>query len=193
NNVNPVKTQHHSHPAKSLVEQFRGTDSDIPSSKDSEDSNEDEEEDDEEEDEEDDEDDESDDSQSGTSKRRRVTDERELRIPLEYGWQRETRIRNFGGRLQGEVAYYAPCGKKLRQYPEVIKYLSRNGIMDISRDNFSFSAKIRVGDFYEARDGPQGMQWCLLKEEDVIPRIRAMEGRRGRPPNPDRQRAREES
>ncbi|XP_072607781.1 bromodomain adjacent to zinc finger domain protein 2B isoform X25 [Vulpes vulpes] len=291
NNVNTVKTQHHPHPAKSLVEQFRGTDSDIPSSKDSEDSNEDEEEDDEEEDEEDDEDDESDDSQSesdsnsesdtegseedddddkdqdesdsdtegektsmklnkttssvkspsmsltahstprnlhiakapgsapaalcsesqspaflgtpsstltssphsGTSKRRRVTDERELRIPLEYGWQRETRIRNFGGRLQGEVAYYAPCGKKLRQYPEVIKYLSRNGIMDISRDNFSFSAKIRVGDFYEARDGPQGMQWCLLKEEDVIPRIRAMEGRRGRPPNPDRQRAREES
>ncbi|XP_035879306.1 bromodomain adjacent to zinc finger domain protein 2B isoform X10 [Phyllostomus discolor] len=290
NNVNPVKTQHHSHPAKSLVEQFRGTDSDIPSSKDSEDSNEDEEEDDEEEDE-DDEDDESDDSQSesdsnsesdtegseedddddkdqdesdsdtegektsmklnkttssvkspsisltahstprnlhiakapgsapaalcsesqspaflgtpsstltssphsGTSKRRRVTDERELHIPLEYGWQRETRIRNFGGRLQGEVAYYAPCGKKLRQYPEVIKYLSRNGIMDISRDNFSFSAKIRVGDFYEARDGPQGMQWCLLKEEDVIPRIRAMEGRRGRPPNPDRQRVREES
>ncbi|XP_072607787.1 bromodomain adjacent to zinc finger domain protein 2B isoform X29 [Vulpes vulpes] len=159
NNVNTVKTQHHPHPAKSLVEQFRGTDSDIPSSKDSEDSNEDEEEDDEEEDEEDDEDDESDDSQSGTSKRRRVTDERELRIPLEYGWQRETRIRNFGGRLQGEVAYYAPCGKKLRQYPEVIK----------------------------------GMQWCLLKEEDVIPRIRAMEGRRGRPPNPDRQRAREES
>ncbi|XP_053774688.1 bromodomain adjacent to zinc finger domain protein 2B isoform X8 [Desmodus rotundus] len=256
NNVNPVKTQHHSHPAKSLAEQFRGTDSDIPSSKDSEDSNEDEEEDDEEEDE-DDEDDESDDSQSesdsnsesdtegseedddddkdqdesdsdtegektsmklnkttssvkspsisltahstprnlhiakapgsapaalcsesqspaflgtpsstltssphsGTSKRRRVTDERELRIPLEYGWQRETRIRNFGGRLQGEVAYYSPCGKKLRQYPEVIK----------------------------------GMQWCLLKEEDVIPRIRAMEGRRGRPPNPDRQRAREES
>ncbi|XP_023385682.1 bromodomain adjacent to zinc finger domain protein 2B isoform X13 [Pteropus vampyrus] len=257
NNVNTVKTQHHSHPTKSLVEQFRGTDSDIPSSKDSEDSNEDEEEEDEEDDEEDDEDDESDDSQSesdsnsesdtegseedddddkdqdesdsdtegektsmklnkttssvkspsisltahstprnlhiakapgsapaalcsesqspaflgtpsstltssphsGTSKRRRVTDERELRIPLEYGWQRETRIRNFGGRLQGEVAYYAPCGKKLRQYPEVIK----------------------------------GMQWCLLKEEDVIPRIRAMEGRRGRPPNPERQRAREES
>lgn len=36
-------------------------------------------------------------------------------------WQRETRVRNFGGRLPGEVAYYAPCGKKLRQYPEVIK------------------------------------------------------------------------
>ncbi|XP_004703858.1 bromodomain adjacent to zinc finger domain protein 2B isoform X8 [Echinops telfairi] len=253
-----VPTQHHPHPAKTLVEHFRGTDSDIPSSKDSEDSNEDEEEEDEEEDEEDDEDDESDDSQSesdsnsesdtegseeedddddkdqdesdsdtegektsmklnktassvkspsislsahstprnlhiakapgsapaalcsesqspaflgtpsstltssphsGTSKRRRVAEERELRVPLEYGWQRETRIRNVGGRIQGEAAYYTPCGKKLRQYPEVIK----------------------------------GMQWCLLKEEDVIPRVRTMDGRRGRPPNPDRQHAREEA
>ncbi|XP_057361511.1 bromodomain adjacent to zinc finger domain protein 2B isoform X19 [Manis pentadactyla] len=159
NNVNTVKTQHPSHPAKPSVEQFRGTDSDIPSSKDSEESNEDEEDEEEEEEEEDEEDDDSDDSQSGTSKRRRIADERELRIPLEYGWQRETRIRNFGGRLQGEVAYYAPCGKKLRQYPEVIK----------------------------------GMQWCLLKEEDAIPRVRAMEGRRGRPPNPDRQRPREDT
>ncbi|XP_072468207.1 bromodomain adjacent to zinc finger domain protein 2B isoform X31 [Notamacropus eugenii] len=260
NVITTVNPQHHLPSAKSIVEQFRGTDSDIPSSKDSDDSNDEDDEDDEDEedDDEDDEDDDSDDSQSesdsnsesdtegseddddeddkdqdesdsdtegekppmqlnkttssvksssisltahsaplnlqvakppgsapaalcpesqspvflstpsstltssphcGTSKRRRVTDERELRIPLEYGWQRETRIRNFGGRLQGEVAYYAPCGKKLRQYPEVIK----------------------------------GMQWCLLKEEEVIPRIRAMEGRRGRPPNPDRQRAREES
>lgn len=27
----------------------------------------------------------------------------------------------MAGRLQGEVAYFAPCGKKLRQYPDVIK------------------------------------------------------------------------
>ncbi|XP_018597079.1 bromodomain adjacent to zinc finger domain protein 2B isoform X4 [Scleropages formosus] len=127
-------------------------------------------------------------TQPGSAKRRRVTDERELRVPLEFGWQRETRIKNVNGRLQGDVAYYAPCGKKLRQYPDVVKYLSRNGITDITRDNFSFSAKIRVGDFYEARDGPQGMQWSLLKEEEVIPRILAMEGRRGRPPNPESQR-----
>ncbi|XP_062972586.1 bromodomain adjacent to zinc finger domain protein 2B isoform X9 [Elgaria multicarinata webbii] len=261
NTITAVKTQHNHPSSKSLVEQFRGTDSDILSSKDSEDSNDDDDDDDDEDEDEDedDEDEDSDDSQSesdsnsegsdtegseddeeeddkdpdesetdtegekssiklnkmassaksssislaacstplnlqvaktpssapaalcpespspvfvgtpspgltssthcGTSKRRRVTDERELRIPLEYGWQRETRIRNFGGRLQGEVAYYAPCGKKLRQYPEVVK----------------------------------GMQWCLLKEEEVLPRIRAMEGRRGRPPNPDRQRAKEES
>ncbi|NXY42937.1 BAZ2B protein, partial [Ceuthmochares aereus] len=256
NAVNAVKPQHRLHSAKLVVEQFRGADSDAPSSKDSDDSNDDD--DDDEDEDEDDEDDDSDDSQSesdsnsesdteasededdeddkdqdesdtdtegektplklsktsssmksssiglaahstplnlqvaktpgsapaalcpesqpavllgtppsaltpsthcGISKRRRVTDERDLRVPLEYGWQRETRIRNFGGRLQGEVAYFAPCGKKLRQYPEVVK----------------------------------GVQWCLLKEEEVIPRIRAMEGRRGRPPNPDRQHSREES
>ncbi|NXG22732.1 BAZ2B protein, partial [Grallaria varia] len=256
NSVSAVKPQHRLHSAKLVVEQFRGVDSDAPSSKDSDDSNDDD--DDDEDEDEDDEDDDSDDSQSesdsnsesdtegseeedddddkdqdesdsdtegektplklnktsssvksssaglaahstplnlqvakppssapaalchesqptvflgtataalppsahcGISKRRRVADERELRVPLEYGWQRETRIRNFGGRLQGEVAYFAPCGKKLRQYPEVVK----------------------------------GVQWCLLKEEEVIPRIRAMEGRRGRPPNPDRQHSREES
>uniref|UniRef100_A0A3B4V579 Bromodomain adjacent to zinc finger domain 2B n=1 Tax=Seriola dumerili TaxID=41447 RepID=A0A3B4V579_SERDU len=40
-----------------------------------------------------------------------------------FRWQRETRIRTVAGRLQGEVAYFAPCGKKLRQYPDVMKGL----------------------------------------------------------------------
>uniref|UniRef100_A0A8C9ZYP5 Bromodomain adjacent to zinc finger domain 2B n=1 Tax=Sander lucioperca TaxID=283035 RepID=A0A8C9ZYP5_SANLU len=93
-------------------------------------------------------------------------------------WQRETRIRTVAGRLQGEVAYFAPCGKKLRQYPDVMKYLLRNGITDISRDNFSFSTKIKVGDFYEAREGPEGLQWFLLAEEEIAPSIIAMDGRR---------------
>ncbi|XP_036423616.1 bromodomain adjacent to zinc finger domain protein 2B isoform X5 [Colossoma macropomum] len=124
----------------------------------------------------------------GSRKRRRVTDERALRRPLEHGWQRETRIMSICGRVQGEVVYYAPCGKKLKQYPDVIKYLARNGISEITRDHFSFSAKIRVGDFYEAREGPEGLQWCLLKDDEVIPRILAMEGRRGRPKNLEFQR-----
>lgn len=37
----------------------------------------------------------------------------------------------------------------------------------------------------------QGLQWSLLKEEEVIPHILAMEGRRGRPPNSERQLASE--
>uniref|UniRef100_A0A8D3AJX5 Bromodomain adjacent to zinc finger domain 2B n=1 Tax=Scophthalmus maximus TaxID=52904 RepID=A0A8D3AJX5_SCOMX len=92
----------------------------------------------------------------------------------------ETRIRTVAGRLQGEVTYFAPCGKKLRQYPDVMKYLLRNGITEISRDNFSFSTKIKVGDFYEAREGPEGLQWVLLAEEEIAPSIIAMDGRRSR-------------
>ncbi|XP_028290640.1 bromodomain adjacent to zinc finger domain protein 2B-like isoform X12 [Gouania willdenowi] len=127
------------------------------------------------------------DSPLGSAKRKRPVNEEELMTPLELGWRRETRIKSVAGRPQGEVAYYAPCGKKLRQYPDVMKYLSRNGISGITRDNFSFSAKIRVGDFYEAREEPQGLHWSLLKEEEVVPRILTMEGRRGRPPNSERQ------
>ncbi|XP_020794600.2 bromodomain adjacent to zinc finger domain protein 2B isoform X15 [Boleophthalmus pectinirostris] len=123
----------------------------------------------------------------GLVKKKRVMDEKDLMLPVELGWRRETRIKSVAGRPQGDVAYYGPCGKKLRQYPDVMKYLSRNGISGLTRDNFSFSAKIRVGDFYEAREGPQGLQWSLLKEDEVIPRILAMEGRRGRPPNSERQ------
>ncbi|KAF4087074.1 hypothetical protein AMELA_G00091360 [Ameiurus melas] len=122
------------------------------------------------------------------AKRRRVTDEQALRRPLEHGWKRETRFRNICGRVQGEVAYYAPCGKKLKKCPDVMKYLARNGISEITRDHFSFSAKIRVGNFYEAREGPEGLQWCLLKEDEVVPCILAMEAHRGHPKSLELQR-----
>uniref|UniRef100_A0A3B3ZX96 Uncharacterized protein n=1 Tax=Periophthalmus magnuspinnatus TaxID=409849 RepID=A0A3B3ZX96_9GOBI len=89
----------------------------------------------------------------GLVKKKRVMDEKDLMLPLELGWRRETRIKSVAGRPQGDVAYYGPCGKKLRQYPDVMK----------------------------------GLQWSLLKEDEVIPRILAMEGRRGRPPNSERQ------
>uniref|UniRef100_A0A669BL35 Bromodomain adjacent to zinc finger domain 2B n=1 Tax=Oreochromis niloticus TaxID=8128 RepID=A0A669BL35_ORENI len=154
------------------VDLVRGSVPDIHSSKNSDDSLGD--------DYDDDEDEDSGSSFSGSGRRRRVTDERVLRLPLEFGWQRETRIRTVAGRLQGEVAYFAPCGKKLRQYPDVVKYLIRNGITEISRDNFSFSTKIKVGDFYEAREGPEGLQWFLLAEEEIAPSIIAMDGRRSR-------------
>uniref|UniRef100_A0A096M282 Bromodomain adjacent to zinc finger domain 2B n=1 Tax=Poecilia formosa TaxID=48698 RepID=A0A096M282_POEFO len=115
---------------------------------------------------------------AGLKKKRRVTDERALQLPLKFGWERETRMRTVFGRLQGEVAYFAPCGKKLRQYPDVVKYLVRHGITEISRDNFSFSTKVKVGNFYEGREGPEGLQWFLMNEEDISSCIIAMNGRR---------------
>ncbi|XP_043988054.1 bromodomain adjacent to zinc finger domain protein 2B isoform X2 [Gambusia affinis] len=117
---------------------------------------------------------------AGLKKKRRVTDERALQLPLKFGWERETRMRTVTGRLQGEVAYFAPCGKKLRQYPDVVKYLVRHGITEISRDNFSFSTKIKVGNFYEGREGPEGLQWFLMNEEDISSCIIAMNGQHSR-------------
>ncbi|CAB1456534.1 unnamed protein product [Pleuronectes platessa] len=99
----------------------------------------------------------------GSGKTSGVTDERVLKSPLEFGWQRETRIRSVAGRLQGEVAYFAPCGKILRRYPDVTKYLVQNGIMEIARDNFSFSPKVKVGAFYEAREGPEEKEMQRLQ------------------------------
>ncbi|XP_055005883.1 bromodomain adjacent to zinc finger domain protein 2B [Boleophthalmus pectinirostris] len=112
--------------------------------------------------------------------RKRVTDEKALRVPLDFGWQRVTRVWSVAGRLQGEVCYLAPCGKKLRLYPDVLKYLLRNGITEISRENFSFSTKIHLGEFYKARDGPEGVQWMPLSKEEITPCIIAMDGRRQR-------------
>ncbi|KAM9342253.1 bromodomain adjacent to zinc finger domain protein 2B [Pholidichthys leucotaenia] len=117
-------------------------------------------------------------ARAGKGARRSVTDEHVLQLPLNFGWQRETRFRNVAGRLQGEVAYFAPCGKRLRQYADVMKYLIRNGITEITRDNFSFSTKIQVGEFYEAREGPEGIQWLRLSENEIAPMIMAMDGRR---------------
>uniref|UniRef100_A0A9J8CT19 Bromodomain adjacent to zinc finger domain 2B n=1 Tax=Cyprinus carpio carpio TaxID=630221 RepID=A0A9J8CT19_CYPCA len=130
----------------SLVEHFRGAESELPDSKDSDDSLM----------EDEDENDASNDSLSGqhdltysrliSARLHLMSLEHEMKTLSVLRWQRETRITSMSGRLRGEVVYYAPCGRKLRQYPDVIK----------------------------------GLQWCLLKEEEVVPRILAIEGRRGR-------------
>uniref|UniRef100_A0A1A7ZZ26 Bromodomain adjacent to zinc finger domain, 2B n=1 Tax=Nothobranchius furzeri TaxID=105023 RepID=A0A1A7ZZ26_NOTFU len=114
----------------------------------------------------------------GSGRRRAVPDDGVLLLPLKFGWQRETRIRTVAGRPQGKVAYLGPCGKKLRQYSDVTKYLMEHGITEISRENFSFSTKVKVGDFYEAQEGPEGLQWLLLAEDEVAPSTTSVDGRR---------------
>lgn len=36
-------------------------------------------------------------------------------------WRREVRIKRGNHRWQGETWYYGPCGKRMKQFPEVIK------------------------------------------------------------------------
>uniref|UniRef100_A0A8C2NL52 Bromodomain adjacent to zinc finger domain protein 2B n=1 Tax=Capra hircus TaxID=9925 RepID=A0A8C2NL52_CAPHI len=233
NNVNTVKTQPHSHPAKSLVEQFRGTDSDILSSKDSEDSNEDEEED-EDEDEEDDEDDDSDDSQSESDSNSESDTEGSEEDDDDDKDQDESDSDTEGEKTSMKLnktassvkspsisltAHSTPRNLHIAKAPgsapaalcsesQSPAFLGTPSSTLTSSPHSGTSKRRRVTDERELHIPLEygyaifmllphifmhGMQWCLLKEEDVIPRIRAMEGRRGRPPNPDRQRAREES
>uniref|UniRef100_A0A674BL57 Bromodomain adjacent to zinc finger domain, 2A n=1 Tax=Salmo trutta TaxID=8032 RepID=A0A674BL57_SALTR len=93
-------------------------------------------------------------------------------------------------RLKGETWYYSPCGRRMKQFPEVIKYLNRHKDTAVTREHFSFSPRMPVGDFYEEMDSAEGVKWCLLANEEVPSMIMAITGRRGRPPNPDKEKPR---
>ncbi|CAH6778549.1 Baz2a [Phodopus roborovskii] len=122
-------------------------------------------------------------SGSGDVLKRRIATPEEVRLPLQHGWRREVRIKKGGHRWQGETWYYGPCGKRMKQFPEVIKYLSRNVVHSVRREHFSFSPRMPIGDFFEERDTPEGLQWVQLSAEEIPSRIQAITGKRGRPRN----------
>ena len=43
-------------------------------------------------------------------------------MPLSQGWRRETLVREYSkSGVRGDVVYYAPCGKKFKQYPDITR------------------------------------------------------------------------
>ncbi|XP_078545235.1 bromodomain adjacent to zinc finger domain protein 2A isoform X1 [Lissotriton helveticus] len=126
----------------------------------------------------------------GNIQRRRATPE-EVCFPLKHGWRREVRIKKGSHRWQGETWYYSPCGKRMKQFPEVIKYLSRNPTGSIRREHFSFSPRMPVGDFYEECSSADGPQWVKLLSEEIPSCILAITGKRGRPRNTEKLRAKD--
>ena len=41
---------------------------------------------------------------------------------MDGGWRRETTIREYTkSGIRGEVVYVAPCGKRFKQYPDIIR------------------------------------------------------------------------
>ncbi|XP_034028715.1 bromodomain adjacent to zinc finger domain protein 2A isoform X2 [Thalassophryne amazonica] len=129
-------------------------------------------------------------SNTGETNRRRVATEEQVQFPLQHGWKREIRVKKIENRLKGETWYYAPCGRRMKQFPEIIKYLNKHQGGVVSREHFSFSPRMPVGDFYEERETPEGKKWILLKNEEIPSMIMAITGRRGRPPNPDKEKSR---
>lgn len=57
--------------------------------------------------------------------REKPIDLTKLKLPFDYGWRRETRIRGVGknGRLIGEVFYFTTTDKRMRSFNEVQRYL----------------------------------------------------------------------
>uniref|UniRef100_H3D4X9 Bromodomain adjacent to zinc finger domain, 2A n=1 Tax=Tetraodon nigroviridis TaxID=99883 RepID=H3D4X9_TETNG len=124
---------------------------------------------------------------TGESKGRRVATEEQVQFPLQHGWKREIRVKKLENRMKAETWYYTPCGRRMKQFPEIIKYLKKHTDSLVSREHFSFSPRMPVGDFYEERESPEGAAWVLLANEEVPSMIMTITGRRGRPPNPDKE------
>ncbi|CAB3401854.1 unnamed protein product [Caenorhabditis bovis] len=97
-----------------------------------------------------------------------------VRLALQLGWKRQTCVRTItASGVRGDVSYYAPCGKKLSTYTEVQRYLTKNDIKFLNRDNFSFTSKLIVGEFIvpktkESSDGDDASkEFVVMSEEEV--------------------------
>jgi len=102
---------------------------------------------------------------STKGKRYYATELDDLQAPMNNGWRRETTIREYTkSGIRGEVVYVAPCGKRFKQYPDIIRYLEKRGIKNIKRENFSFSTKLIIGDFLR----PTGQSDNKTGEEKYI-------------------------
>ncbi|KRY01376.1 Bromodomain adjacent to zinc finger domain protein 2B, partial [Trichinella pseudospiralis] len=104
-----------------------------------------------------------------TANRKRVVNPKLLRNPILCGWRRQTVIRHISASgIRGDVLYYAPCGKRLGSYVEVMRYLRKNGIINLTKEDFSFSSKIIVGEFVCNRRDSLKSGLVNLSEMDVL-------------------------
>ncbi|PAV84795.1 hypothetical protein WR25_05319 [Diploscapter pachys] len=106
-----------------------------------------------------------------------IPTETQLRVPLKHGWRRQTFVRSLTpSGVRGDVIYYTPCGKRISNYAEVIRYLMKTPqVGSIGRDNFAFSGKMIVGEFLYPREKANGEK-CIdrLTEQEVYDEIMKM-------------------
>nr|CAI5824477.1 unnamed protein product [Callosobruchus analis] len=111
------------------------------------------------------------------AKKQKQYDERLLRVPLEKGWKRETIIRGLtkNGGIKGDVTYIAPDStNKFKQMSDVTQYLEYQKSSDLSRDNFTFSCRVILGDYLQllpVEMQTDGTEFIRLTEEDVFKRL----------------------
>ncbi|XP_035743959.1 bromodomain adjacent to zinc finger domain protein 2B-like isoform X8 [Vespa mandarinia] len=117
-----------------------------------------------------------DDNAEGTpsAKRRKLKpSERDLQMPLERGWKRETVIKGLGktGVIKGDVSYYSPCGKTFRCSPDLVKFLEQQNPAELTTANFSFSSRPLVGEFLQPTMGLAEAEFVRLGAQEVARRL----------------------
>ncbi|XP_049817838.1 bromodomain adjacent to zinc finger domain protein 2B isoform X4 [Aethina tumida] len=111
------------------------------------------------------------------AKKQKQYDERLLRVPLELGWKRETVIRGLtkNGGIKGDVTYVAPdSSNKFKQMSDITQYLEYQKNGELSRDNFTFSCRVILGDYLQPvppEMATDGSEFIHLSEEDVNRRL----------------------
>ncbi|XP_057335181.1 bromodomain adjacent to zinc finger domain protein 2B-like isoform X8 [Microplitis mediator] len=117
-----------------------------------------------------------DDNPDGTSsaKRRKLNpSDKDLQVPLERGWKRETIIKGLGktGIIKGDVLYYSPCGKTFRNSTDLNKFLEQQNSLEITPGNFSFSSRPLVGEFLQPTMGLAEAEFVRLGAQEVARRL----------------------
>ncbi|KAK5970142.1 Methyl-CpG binding domain protein [Trichostrongylus colubriformis] len=109
-------------------------------------------------------------------------------IVIVYRWRRQTCIRSIAASgVRGDVVYYAPCGKKLSTYAEVLRYLMKRPCGSISRDNFSFSSKLIVGEFLLPKESEDGEKTVVkVSEESIAEEVNRLVSLKPQPRNGER-------
>ncbi|XP_051176848.1 bromodomain adjacent to zinc finger domain protein 2B-like isoform X13 [Leptopilina boulardi] len=114
-------------------------------------------------------------------KRKLNSSEKDLQIPLERGWKRETIIRGLGktGVIKGEVSYHSPCGKTFRNSPELLKFLEHQNPVELTPMNFTFSSKPLVGEFLQPTMGLAEAEFVRLSSQEVATRLEELKAAGG--------------
>ncbi|KAK0161096.1 hypothetical protein PV327_009610 [Microctonus hyperodae] len=117
-----------------------------------------------------------DDNAEGTpsAKRRKLNpSDKDLQIPLERGWKRETVIKGLGktGVIKGDVSYYSPCGKTFKNSSDLFKFLEHQNPTDLTSMNFTFSSRPLVGEFLQPTMGLAEAEFVRLGAQEVARRL----------------------
>lgn len=69
-----------------------------------------------------------------------------MRCPLKMGWKREITVREYSkSGIRGDVLYYAPCGKKFKQYPDIMR-------VSLSKENKTEKMSLRAVRDFRSQD-----------------------------------------